>query len=88
VPFATLGFGGVTVIETRTAAVTVSEVEPDTLPEVAMMPVDPAATPVANPMEPAVLLIVAIELSDELQVADVVMSCVVLSVKVPVAVNC
>ena len=86
--FAILEFGGVTVIEDRTAAVTVSEVEPETLPEVAIMFVDPAATPVANPLEPAVLLMVAMELSDELQVTDVVMSCVVLSVKVPIAVNC
>jgi hypothetical protein len=35
-----LGFGGDTVIETRTAAVTVSVVEPETLPEVAVIVVE------------------------------------------------
>jgi len=85
---AILGFGGVTVIDTRAAAVTVSEVEPETLPEVAIMLVEPTATPVANPLEPAVSLMVAMELSDDLQFTEVVMSCVVLSVKAPMAANC
>ena len=58
------------------------------LPDVAIMPVDPAATLVANPLEPAVLLMVAMEVSDELHSTDVVMSCIVLSVKIPMAVNC
>ena len=83
-----IGFGGVTVIDKRAAAVTVSVVEPETLPEVAVMLVEPAAAPVANPLEPAALLIVAMELSDGLQFTDVVISCVVLSLKVPMAVNC
>jgi hypothetical protein len=81
-------FAGVTVIDTRAAAVTVSEVEPETLPEVAMMPADPTATAVASPLEPVVLLMVAMELSEELQTTEFVISCIVLSVKVPVAVNC
>ena len=67
---------------------TVSEAEPEMLPEAAIMLVDPAARPVANPLEPAVSLIVAIEISDELHWTEVVMSCVVSSVKVPIAVNC
>jgi len=53
-----------------------------------MMLVDPAATLVANPLESAVLLMVAMEVSEELQSTEVVMSCVVLSVKIPMAVNC
>jgi hypothetical protein len=53
-----------------------------------MMLVDPAATPVDNPLEPAASLMVAMEVSDELQTAEVVISCVVLSVKVPIAANC
>ena len=88
VPFTMPGFGGVTVMDTRAAAVTVSVVEPETLPRVAMTLVEPAATPAANPLEPAVLLMVAMELSDRLQRTEFVISCVVLSVKVPVAVNC
>src|SRR2546422_11648394 len=48
----------------------------------------PAATDVANPCDPAALLIVATPVADELQVTWVVRSCVVLSLKVPVAVNC
>ena len=83
-----LGFGGVTVIDTRAAAVTVSVVEPETLPEVAVMPVEPAATPNANPLEPAVLLMAAMELSEGLQTTEFVISWVVLSAKVPIAVNC
>ena len=70
------------------AAVTVSEVKPETLPEVAIMLVEPTATPVANPLEPAALLIVAMELTDELQRTEVVISCIVLSEKVPIAMNC
>ena len=75
-------------IETRLTFVTVSEVEPEMLSEVAVIVVDPAAIPVANPLEPAVSLIVAMEVSDELHTTEAVMSCVVLSVKVPIAVNC
>jgi len=76
------------VIETRLTVVTVSVAVPEMLSAVAIMLVDPAATPIANPLEPVVVPIVAMEVSDELQSADVVMSCVVLSVKVPIAVNC
>src|SRR2546428_456471 len=83
-----LGFVGVTVIVDRVAFVTVSVVFPETSPSVAVIVVVPAATDVAKPCEPPALLIVATAVLDELQVTWVVRSCVVLSLKVPVAVNC
>ena len=59
------------------------------LPKVAVITVVPL-TPsvVANPFDPGWLLMVATEVSEELQVTDVVMSSVVLSEKCPVAVYC
>src|SRR5256712_2850239 len=83
-----LGVVGVTVIVDRFAAVTVSVVLPETPPKVAVIVVVPAATDVARPCDPPALLIVATAVLDELQVTWVVRSCVVLSLKVPVAVNC
>src|SRR2546425_12096859 len=83
-----LGVVGVTSIVDRVAAVTVSVVFPETLPSVAVIMVVPAATDVARPFDPLALLIVATPGLDELQVTWVVKSCVVLSLKVPVAVNC
>ena len=52
--------------------VTDSPVEPDTLPEVAVIVVVPATTDTACPLEPAALLIVATDGTEELQVTDVV----------------
>ena len=75
-------------MDTSATAVTVSEVEPEILPELAVMLVDPTATPNANPLEPVALLMVAMELSDVLQTTEFVMSCIVLSEKVPMALNC
>jgi len=49
------------------------------LPDIAVTVVEPAATDVAKPFDPAALLIVAIPVLDEFQVADVVRFCVVLS---------
>src|SRR6266581_3693322 len=83
-----LGSVGVTSIVDRVAAVTVSVVFPETSPSVAAIVVVPAATDVAEPCDPPALLIVATAVLDELQVTWVVRSCVVLSLKVPVAVNC
>src|SRR2546427_13126807 len=83
-----LGFVGVTAIEERVAFVTVSVVFPETPPKVAVIVVVPVATDVAKPCEPPALLIVATPVLDELHVTWVVRSCVVLSLKVPVAVNC
>jgi len=88
VPFVRVGLAGVTVIETRVTAFTVSVVFPETLPSVAVIMVVPAATDVARPFDPLALLIVATPGLDELQVTWVVRSCIVLSLKVPVAVNC
>ena len=48
----------------------------------------PAATDVANPLEPAALLMVATEGVEEVHVTALVRFCIVLSEYVPVAVNC
>src|SRR5208283_3672424 len=65
-PAAIDGLTGVTAIDTSTGAVTVSPVEPLMEPEVAWMVVLPAATAVARPA----LLMVATEVTLEVQVAD------------------
>jgi hypothetical protein len=70
---------GVTAIDMSDAGVTVRVVDPDMLPDVAVIVVEPAATDVAKPLEPAALLIAATIAADEFQVTDVVRSCVVLS---------
>lgn len=49
-PKAMLGLVGVTDIDTSVAEVTASEVDPDILPDVAVMVVEPAATDVALPL--------------------------------------
>ena len=92
VPGARLGFVGDTLIEASVAGVTLSVVVPAMLVDgsVAVIVVDPMLPlfgDVANPLDPFALLIVAIVVSDELHVTDVVMGCVVLSVYVPVAMN-
>ncbi len=86
---ATLGFVGAMLIETSVAGVTVSTVVPYIPVEgsVAVMVAAPAATDVANPFVPEALLMVAVPLADELHVAKAVRSCVVVSEKMPVAVN-
>jgi hypothetical protein len=68
--------------------ITVRVVEPEMPPDAAVIVDVPKATGVAIPLEPAILLMVATDVADELQLADAVRSCVVLSVKVPIAVNC
>ena len=88
VPGAMLGLVGFTAMDTSEAEVTVSEVEPDMLPDAAVIVVEPAVAEAANPLEPAALLMAATAASDELQVTVVVRSCVVLSENVPVATNC
>jgi hypothetical protein len=59
-------------------------VEPAIAPELAWMVVLPCPTLVAKPL----LLIVAIPVASEFQVAVLVRFCVLLSLYVPVAVNC
>ena len=83
VPNAMLGLVGVIASETSVAGVTVRVVEPDTLPEIAVIVVVPAPNEVANPA----LLVVATTVSDEFHVTVAVRSCVVLSENVPVATN-
>ncbi len=82
-------FAGVTAIESRTAAVTVNVVLPDTvLPptvKLAVMVEVPAATVVARPVRAPIVAFVRSELD---QVTSVVKSTVGPAVKVPVAVNC
>ena len=88
VPIMTVGLAGVIATETSVAGFTVSVVDPDRVPDVAVIVVEPAATGVASPIEPAVLLIPAMDDDDELQVTAVVRFCVEPSEYVPVAVNC
>jgi hypothetical protein len=79
-----LGFAGVTAMETSVVDVTVSEVTPETPPDAAVIVVEPAAVVVASPSA----TIVATPVFDDVQVTEVVRSCVVLSEYVPVALNC
>jgi hypothetical protein len=78
-PFAIEGLPGVTAIDTNVAAVIVSVVDPDILPDNALIVVAPVVTEVATPLEPAALLIAAMLVDDELQFTTFVKSCVVLS---------
>jgi hypothetical protein len=65
-------------------AVTTRPVDPDIVPDVAVILAAPAETPAANPP----LSTVAFILSDVVHTTWLVISCVVLSAKVPVALNC
>ena len=69
------GFAGVTAMDCRVAAVTVSTVEPEIAPEVALMLLVPVPTAVASP--PAV--IVAVVVVADVQVTEPVMFAVVVS---------
>jgi len=84
VPLEILGLTGLMVIDTRCAVETVSAVEALIDPKVALMVVLPAAMLEARP---CALMVAAAALND-VQVTVVVMSWVLLSLKVPVAVNC
>ena len=88
VPSALFGLVGVIAKDTSVAGVTVRVVDPEVLPDEAVIVVAPAATEVARPMEPEVLLIVAMGEAEDAHVTEEVRSCVVLSEKVPVATNC
>lgn len=84
-----LGFAGVTVIDVSTAGVTVSVAMLEITPlNVALMVVVPSETAVANPFEPAALLIVTAPVFEEDQIAHVVNVCIMALANVPVAVNC
>src|SRR3954471_10810506 len=82
-PTGTLADCGVIAMETSCAAVTVSEAEPVVEPEEAPMFAEPSAMLVAEPF-----FTVATESLSENQVAELVRSCVLPSVNVPVAANC
>ena len=69
-------------------APTVNELDPERLPEVAVIIVVPKALAVASPFEPETLLMVAIAVLDELQVTVDVTFRTELSEKVPDALNC
>lgn len=75
---------GITAIEVNTGGVTVSVTEPLIVPDVAVIVADPAARLLASPA----LFTVVTEFAEEVQVAVLVKSCVVLLLYVPVAVNC
>jgi len=83
-PTRMLGLAGVTDMEDRVAEVTVMVVLPEILPEVAVMVAVPAATAVARPL----LLTVATDGLDELQMTCGVTSWFVPSEYVPEAANC
>lgn len=87
VPMAIVGLAGVTEMETSAAPVTLSTVDPEMFPKVAVIVVFPMPSEVAIPLEPVELLIVATDVPDD-HVTDVVRFCVLLSEKMPVAVNC
>jgi len=74
-----LGLVGVTAMDASVAAVTVRVDDPEISPDVAVMVVVPAVREVAIPFVPVTLLMVALLTSEELQVTDVVRSCVLLS---------
>ena len=63
-------------METNAAGVTVSNVDPLIEPNVAVIVVNPCATPVARPMLPCTLLIVAFNEDEEAQLTCVVRFCV------------
>ena len=84
VPFAIEVLAAVIVIDCSVAAVTVNVIVFEITPDcVAVMLLEPTPAPVARP----VVLIVAANVLDDVQLAEAVRSCVVPSVKVPVAVN-
>jgi hypothetical protein len=83
-PIGMLGLAGVTDMEDRVVGVTARDVLPETLPEVAVIVVEPTATALARPL----LFTVATDALDELQVTCVVISWVVPSEYVPEAASC
>lgn len=53
--------------------------DPDMLPDIAVIVVEPAAVEAASPLEPAALLMVATPVLEEFQVTAAVRFCIVLS---------
>ena len=77
-----------TAIETKFALLTFSCADPVIEPEVAVMVTVPGINPVARPCNPGELLIVGILVLDDPHVTCEVRAFCVLSLKLPVAVNC
>ena len=77
-------------MDTNVAAVTVSFAVPvfPVTESAAVIVVIPAADEAANPLKPAALLTVATDASEDFHVTNDVISCVVRSEYVPVAINC
>jgi len=73
IPAATDAVAGVTAIDVNTAAVTAKVAEPMTVPDLAVIVVDPCDAAVAKPA----VLTVATEVFDELQVAVLIRFCLV-----------
>jgi hypothetical protein len=84
VPRAIRGFAGLMLMETRWAVETVSPVDPLIAPKSALIVLPPVATLVSRPW----LLMVAAAGFEEVQTTEAVTSCVLLSLNVPVALNC
>src|SRR5262245_1169432 len=82
-----VGFGGVTVIEVRVTAVTVTKAEPVTPLREPLMVAGPTATPVTSPFDSGKLLTTALPL-EEIQLTWLVQSSAVLSLKAQFAVSC
>jgi hypothetical protein len=80
VPSASVGVAGVTAIDTSSAEVTISVVDPVTDPTLAVIVALPCPTPLALPCVPAALLIVATVSVYELHCTVPVMFCVLPSV--------
>jgi hypothetical protein len=83
VPMANDALAGVTAIETSTASPTLSVAEPLIEPDVAVMIALPTPCPLANP---PLAMLATVE--DEFQVTELVRSCALPSLYVPVAANC
>jgi hypothetical protein len=84
VPRAIRGFAGLMLMESRRAVETVSPVDPLIAPKSALIVLLPVATLVSRPW----LLMVAAAGFEEVQTTEAVTSCVLLSLNVPVALNC
>jgi hypothetical protein len=83
VPIAKDALAGVTAIATSTACPTLSVAEPLIAPDVAVMIAVPTPCPLANPP-----LAMPATVEDEFQLTELVRSCVLPSLYVPVAANC
>jgi hypothetical protein len=79
-PLAMLGLVGVTAIDASAAAVTVKVVEPEIVPNAAVISEEPVVAVVARPLLPAALLIVATDVVADIHVTRVVRFWVLLSV--------